>query len=653
MNGIDKAAFAGSAPLDGGKAIDAVASGGGAVEPEPEQHDHDAARKAQSRKFASFGLGALAMEIKVRDYAPEIQDPSTTSPDRSHESVDLPDRGADHDPVQGTLERVVDDDRVYASGAPETFAAASTSARSDFATERKKKKGFPRVFTDQARGRWPSAGRPEDRDLGAWADGAKRWLALFDGPKLDGVLLKEAKELNAFLKQKLKPAQYKKVVLQLPQRYVDALYGATPLTVRRLGSLNDPAPLLDSTLKRLQVRKGELLRTALEDAKERTPLHEVSRILKARELAKTSDFKDKVDPAKLKALDKRLNELLQDTSLQQQLALIQKQATQEVFADLDPALASMTPKQAVAELAKQQASYLKSPGFRAHIKDLRKHRGAQVADEYVKKELGKLVGLDPQRGAAAAQEIAAREIVDKADDFLKAASPAEIEEPLSAILTERLGDAKKATGIAKTLAGVISKFGTDKDAAVKALESMGGEGAEALAFVKTIPTEFFSHIAKATSLALVAAKGKPTSAGDWLTIAKESLSIAKSIVTAGAISPSALKTILSDGDELLKLSKSINLAGRLLGAAAGAISSAMTLYAAGEDFADGDMVGGAMKTIGGLAAMGGTVMALAGVSGPAAPIVLLVGLTATALDGLFGESDNETLMRQMGILKSS
>jgi hypothetical protein len=45
------------------------------------------------------------------------------------------------------------------------------------------------------------------------------------------------------------------------------------------------------------------------------------------------------------------------------------------------------------------------------------------------------------------------------------------------------------------------------------------------------------------------------------------------------------------------------------------------------------------------------VLALAGVSSPAASMVLVVGLAATVGDWLFGENDEETLMRQMGVLK--
>jgi hypothetical protein len=88
------------------------------------------------------------------------------------------------------------------------------------------------------------------------------------------------------------------------------------------------------------------------------------------------------------------------------------------------------------------------------------------------------------------------------------------------------------------------------------------------------------------------------------------------------------------------------------------VGAGVDAYGSYKDFEQGDNFGGSMKAIGaasGLAGAGAGIAILAGASGPAAPAVLLgaaiVGLGAWGLDALFGKSEEQSMLENLGVWK--
>jgi hypothetical protein len=105
-------------------------------------------------------------------------------------------------------------------------------------------------------------------------------------------------------------------------------------------------------------------------------------------------------------------------------------------------------------------------------------------------------------------------------------------------------------------------------------------------------------------------------------------------------------------------SKMLKLGGEFLGPVGdifGAVSDGMKSY---QDFSDGDYIGGVSKGVGAAAGGVGAVYGIAiaaGCAGPGAPLVLagavVVGVVAWICDETMGEDEQETLLRQLDVLK--
>lgn len=108
---------------------------------------------------------------------------------------------------------------------------------------------------------------------------------------------------------------------------------------------------------------------------------------------------------------------------------------------------------------------------------------------------------------------------------------------------------------------------------------------------------------------------------------------------------------ISKGAKVLKAMEFLGPIGDVLGAG-------LDAYGSYEDYQKGDYVGAGAKGVGaaaGLTGAGAGVLILAGVSGPGAPLVLagatVVGLAAWGVDVAFAESDMESDLRNLGVLK--
>jgi len=102
------------------------------------------------------------------------------------------------------------------------------------------------------------------------------------------------------------------------------------------------------------------------------------------------------------------------------------------------------------------------------------------------------------------------------------------------------------------------------------------------------------------------------------------------------------------------------LKAKWAGPAADIVGAGLDGYGSYKDFKQGDYFGGSMKAIGagaGVTSAVAGVCILAGATGPAAPLVLagaaVVGLAAWGADALWGKSDEQSLLENMGAGKAS
>ncbi|PKL75304.1 MAG: hypothetical protein CVV27_16055, partial [Candidatus Melainabacteria bacterium HGW-Melainabacteria-1] len=110
-------------------------------------------------------------------------------------------------------------------------------------------------------------------------------------------------------------------------------------------------------------------------------------------------------------------------------------------------------------------------------------------------------------------------------------------------------------------------------------------------------------------------------------------------------------------DDAVKASKVLKTL-KWLGPVADGLSGVLDAHGAYKDYQVGDTVGALSKGVSsaaGFTAAGAGVLILAGASGPGAPVVLVgaavVGLGAWGVDAIWGEDPQESLLRNVGVLK--
>jgi hypothetical protein len=196
--------------------------------------------------------------------------------------------------------------------------------------------------------------------------------------------------------------------------------------------------------------------------------------------------------------------------------------------------------------------------------------------------------------------------------------------------------------------GEFDKLAKDTDALTRKLEALGARP-DAIKRLQG-PLRWVANNAEKfgalTALVGVGGALSPESTADYLNLASKGMGLAgESAKLLGKCAPLADSKLLKLGGEFLGP----------VGDIFGAVSDGMKSY---QDFSDGDYIGGVSKGVG--AAAGGVgavtgIMVAAGCAGPGAPLVLagavVVGVVAWICDETLGEDEQETLLRQLDVLK--
>ncbi len=421
------------------------------------------------------------------------------------------------------------------------------------------------------------------------------------------------------------------------------------------------------------------------------PLAKMKKLYAALEMSKNpnidADLRKRID---VKAIEAKIAALGKEPEVIKAFADAKKEAMKEVFGD----------KPAAQELKK----HLLSPKFQAYLDLLPEHEKAAI----LKADLAKLAFADPKAAAEVQEALIGREIQKKSVTILKSLPPGEragaIEKVLKAMdkpVTGADKTAKVADALAKTFDAMDAKEAKAFEALVdkmrrgdaeagtkvfdilnKKLDKMGAAGIDAKGFIQRMGNskKFAGFL---TFTAIVGAGGKLPAAikeGDFNAIGQFGAAAAGAASNTSALVAKMVgfdaDSILSDmkkgagafktADTAADLQKATRL-GRtakalkvmeVLGPIGDLAGAGFDFYNASNEFKNGDNFGGAMKVtsgVAGLAGAGASIAIIAGASGPAAPVVLVgatvVGLVAWGADELWGESEEETFLRNLGVLK--
>ncbi|MBF2052119.1 MAG: hypothetical protein IGS03_01490 [Candidatus Sericytochromatia bacterium] len=401
-------------------------------------------------------------------------------------------------------------------------------------------------------------------------------------------------------------------------------------------------------------------------------------------------------------VDETLRQRIDVNKVQAEIqALSQKPEVQKVFEDARAeALQEVFGKHNAAD---ELANHILSPAFQEHLSLLPQEEQAAI----LKAELGKLQFINPAKAAEVQEQLLAQELISKSGTLLKNAplqdsksgfeqAFALINTPLNAAdKTAKVLDASAKASIADDLAKAMQQMTPEDQQKLERLlkDSIHNPKSEA-AIAKMLEGKLPKHspaieklqgLSKSNKLgafitlaATIATTGKIPDAfqkGDIKSMADFASSAfsvaggANGIVKMFGVNllknPGAANVSkIAEGTQAVTAFSDLTKAGKALRAMEflGPVGDVLTVgldgYGSYKDFSDGDYVGGGAKLVSagaaGTSAVVG-VMILAGASGPGAPFVLagatIVGLVAWGVDAAFGESDEETFLRQLGVLE--
>lgn len=418
----------------------------------------------------------------------------------------------------------------------------------------------------------------------------------------------------------------------------------------------------------------------LKDAPEGSELEHLKNLYIALEMSKDpeldADLRARID---VDEIQNKIAELSKSETVQKAFQDARNEAIQEVFGSHD----------AVNELA----THILSADFQEYLSMLPEDQQRDV----LKAELEKLTFLNPAKAQEVQKNLLGRQLQSQSGTILKNTSLEERKEAFAKIFDavndpNTTGDksAKAADGLAQIFEALspaemakmqeyLSLMGKDPTASQKLfqllsskLSNAGPSGTAALEKLGKIHASGKLG-AFMTLAAAVATTGKLPDAiakGDFKSVAD---------LASSAMSVAGGAAGLFDTEKMLLAAKNLHLdaglkeitaAGRLasagkflkvvevLGPIGDIAGAGLDAYGSYKDFEAGDTVGGYSKAVGAGAGATGAVAGvfiLAGSTGPGAPFVLagatIIGLAAWGFDSAFGESDEETFLRQQGVLK--
>lgn len=417
----------------------------------------------------------------------------------------------------------------------------------------------------------------------------------------------------------------------------------------------------------------------LKAAPEGSDLEKLKKLYIALEMVNNPDIdaalRQRIDVDKVKA---EIQELSQKPEVQKAFADARQEAVKEVFG-----------QHAAAE---ELAQHILSPAFQEYLSLLPEEEQTAI----LKAELGKLQFIDPAKAAEVQKALVGQQLEAKSITLLSKTSFEERKDAFAqvfALINDPMNAGDKSAKAADGLAKAIEKLSPAEMAQLEALmqeQARNPKAAEKIyqLLASKLPAnspalERLGSIHASgklggfmTLVASVATTGKVPDAiakGDFKSVAD--LTSSAFSVAGGAKGVADMfgfsKAVEAAKDLPLEAGmKEINAAGRLaksskvlkamefLGPVGDVLTFGLDGYGSYQEYNNGDYVGAGAKAVsagaGGVGAVAG-VMILAGSTGPGAPVVLVgatvVGLIAWGVDAAFGESDEETFLRQLGVLK--
>ncbi|PIQ26907.1 hypothetical protein COW36_16880 [bacterium (Candidatus Blackallbacteria) CG17_big_fil_post_rev_8_21_14_2_50_48_46] len=394
----------------------------------------------------------------------------------------------------------------------------------------------------------------------------------------------------------------------------------------------------------------------LKNAPEGSKLEELKKLYTALAMSQDenidADLRKRIDISKIEA---KILDISQEPEVQAAFGKAREEAIQEVFGP---------------EAAQKLADHLLSPEFNEFLGLLSEDEQAQLLSV----EIGKLAQLDPQKALAVRQELIGKQLEQKSAQILSGVSLQERKsafEKVMGTINDPNTALDKGAKIADALAQALDKLSPEEMAQLNdpkkmytylsgKLDGMGENGKAAAGFLKSLQKSGGLGAFMALT-ASVAATGKLPAVfenADFKSIADFSSS---ALGVAG--NGKNIATLFNLTEDTLKSAKALKALSALkfmefLGPVGDVIGMGVDAYGSYQDFSNGDYIGGTAKGVGALA--GGTgavagVFILAGSTGPGAPIVLvgaaIVGGLAWVADSIWGESEEETFLRQLDVLK--
>ena len=403
--------------------------------------------------------------------------------------------------------------------------------------------------------------------------------------------------------------------------------------VRALRRNLPDSPISQSEIRRVESRFISALKSRIESAPEGSILFKFGRLLAAAHFARTDDdFRQHRD-----TLLAKLRDLHARPELIEALRKVRREAVSGITAR-----------------ARAQANFLLSDSFNKRLDLIR----PQERERRVARELQKLAALDPELARRTAGALHAGHAVLENRTRILADLPAGQRESALARALNVAGDGiDKSAGTVSAFASAFSAIdhaavagdpGRLSRALISALGSMrtNPNAANAIRLVQNLEGRgALGGVATVASLVSMGAKGLPKNAAEGFALGSGLISLGNN---AGAVAE--LLGVSSNTGTLA----TVNRTFKALGPVGAKVSVVLDIMNAAEELNNGDIVGGVSKLVSGaansVAAAALTVMAFSETTGPAAPLVAagagLVALGAWAVDEIFGEDPEETLVRQ-------
>tara|TARA_B100000609_G_C17221855_1_gene440722 strand:- start:5844 stop:8993 length:3150 start_codon:yes stop_codon:yes gene_type:complete len=427
-----------------------------------------------------------------------------------------------------------------------------------------------------------------------------------------------------------------------------------------MGTL-DAAPITDDQIEGFSQAYNTRLSQAIQGAEEGTRMHEFGQLLAAAQLAGTDEFRDRIDQEQL---NERLQTIMQDPAIATQLQTFREEALAEAI----PELAGSD--DITGELSQQMQDYLTSDDFRSRLSLM----SPTQRSEALQSELGKLAGLDSDAAAEVSGTLLSQQLADNGLEML-ASMPAE---ERSAALGAALHQLEQENpSFARELAGYTGSTEQLGSRLTTIIQNLENEHAPVTAtnilrrleqsdvpngLIQALRSDAGQHtlrgLGTAAAVYNLANLTAPHSTAEALQIAGDVLKVAETGVDLAPHVGNLLTQRLGVGSELVERLAPLGSRLRFLGPAGNIVGSIGQSLQGIQELRDGDIVGGTAKLIGaggGFASAAATIAVMSGASGPAAPAVAVIGTSvavgAWIVDSAFGESDEETMLRQMGLLR--